>query len=67
MNKKINIGDRVVFDDWSEGPQVGTVIGLLPNISNGQKTAVVEVDFALPGVLWNVAAENLKCAKAVVA
>jgi hypothetical protein len=67
MSKQINIGGRVTFDDPTEGPQSGTVIGLLPNISNGQKTAIVEVDFALPGVVWKVPAHNLKCAKAVAA
>ena len=67
MSKQINIGGRVSFDDPTEGPQSGTVIGLLPNISNGQKTAVVEVDFALPGVVWNVPTIYLKCAKAVTA
>jgi hypothetical protein len=64
MSKQINIGGRVTFDDPTEGPQSGTVIGLLPNISNGQKTAVVEVDFALPGVVWNVPTIYLKSVKA---
>ena len=63
----MNIGDRVTFDDADHGPQAGRIQNLLPNISNGQSTAVVEVDFSLPGVLWNVPVVNLKPAEEVAA
>jgi hypothetical protein len=45
---------RVTFDDAQEGPQSGVVLGILKNISNGQDTAAIEVDFSLPGVVWHV-------------
>jgi hypothetical protein len=52
-------GQRVTFDDAHEGPQAGAVIDVVPNILNGQSTAVIEVDYCLPGVVWHVPVVDL--------
>jgi hypothetical protein len=53
-------GDRVAFDDAEHGPQTGRLIGFVPDISNGNRAAVVEVDHALSGMTWMVELHKLE-------
>ena len=54
MTNQFAVNQRVTFDDPHYGPQKGTVLGILPDIRSGRSTAVIEVDFALPGAVWHV-------------
>jgi hypothetical protein len=51
--------DRVEFDDPHEGPQKGTVIGIL-NSPEAPATAVILVDHSMEGVTWNVPLRDVK-------
>jgi hypothetical protein len=55
----IRPGMRVEFDS-EHGPQKGTVVGELKDINNGEKYAVVAIDHALSGCVWQVPASNLQ-------
>jgi hypothetical protein len=57
---EITKGDRVEFDS-DHGTQRGAVIGVLPDVSNGERYAVVEIDGALAGCTWNVPVAKLQC------
>jgi hypothetical protein len=52
-------GIRVEFDDPHEGPQKGTLIGIL-NSPEAPATAVILVDHSLEGVTWNVPLRDVK-------
>jgi len=56
----IAAGQRVTFDDDQDGPQRGTVAAIMPDLSNGRRTAWIEVDHALPGVMRNVPLDILQ-------
>lgn len=57
--QKIISGARVAFDS-EHGPQQGTVLGVLRDISNGQRFAAVEIVHELPGIVWQVPVEQLQ-------
>lgn len=53
MKTEITAGSRVKFDS-DHGPQKGTVIDVKRDIANGEGFAVIEVDHALAGCVWQV-------------
>jgi hypothetical protein len=57
-NQKITKGASVYFD-IGRGTQSGTVIDLLPCITNGRQHAIVELDHQLPGILQTVPVDQL--------
>jgi hypothetical protein len=57
-NKNISEGSSVHFD-IGRGTQSGTVIDLLPCITNGRQHAIVELDQRLPGILQTVPVDRL--------
>jgi hypothetical protein len=58
--------DRVTFDDAKEGPQTGTVIGII-NSHDAPATAMILVDHAMDGVTWNVPLSKLQPLKQAAA
>jgi hypothetical protein len=64
VNKdQIKKGAHVQFDDVQTGKQTGRITYISTDLSNGRKTAVVEVDHDLPGVFSLVALADLKVLK----
>jgi len=55
---QIGEGSRVEFDDAQDGPQKGTVLGIISTLT--PPSAVILVDHALDGVVWNVPLAKLK-------
>jgi len=45
---------RVKFSDAFYTDHGGKLVGTLPDISNGQRTAIIEIDHALPGIFHAV-------------
>lgn len=64
MKKQFTPGDRVLFDDVEHGPQEGRLIGFTVDIGNGCRTAVVEVNHSLRGIVWHVPAAKLRLLQA---
>ena len=60
MTIQLSPGARVEFDDAEHGPQRGRLIGFVPDITNGARAAVVEVDHTLSGITWMVEADKLQ-------
>jgi hypothetical protein len=56
---QVGARDRVEFDDPHDGPQKGTVIGIV-NSPEAPATAVILVDHSMEGVTWNVPLRDLK-------
>lgn len=56
---RIIIGTAVTFDT-DEGPQRGTVHGFKPDLSNGQKYALVKVPGTMNGALWPMPVDQLE-------
>lgn len=54
----ITAGSRVTFDS-GRGTQRGSVLDLLPCLSNGRLHAVVEIEHALPGIVETVPVDEL--------
>jgi hypothetical protein len=61
----INVGTRVSFEN-AVGAYCGTVIDILPCITNGRQHATVEVESERPGTLENVPVDELTLAKPVM-
>ncbi|WP_089401405.1 hypothetical protein [Noviherbaspirillum humi] len=57
-NSSITLKSRVDFDS-DDGRHTGTVVGLLRDINNGRGIALVEIDHELPGVVHQVAIDQL--------
>jgi hypothetical protein len=58
-NTSINVGTRVSFES-ATGAYCGTVIDILPCITNGRQHATIEVEHELPGILEKVPVDQLK-------
>lgn len=56
----ITVGQRVTFDDEKEGALKGTVLNIQRDITNGCRTAWVEIDHELPGICQNVQVHKLQ-------
>ncbi len=59
MKDEITKGISVAFES-NEGPQSGTVVGVIKDLSNGQGFAVVEIDHVLPGCVYQVPLHDLR-------
>lgn len=59
-NRIITVGQRVTFDDVQEGAKKGTVADIRTDLTNGCRTAWIEIDHPLPGIFWNVPVDRLQ-------
>ena len=55
---QVVVGDRVSFDDATDGPQRGRVLRI-ENRANGKVVAIVKVDHGIDDVPWTVELEKL--------
>jgi hypothetical protein len=63
MNPQITAGARVEFET-EDGPQVGVVEHIKPDVGNGQRIALVRVAGTLDGMPWQMPIEQLQIIKA---